>query len=183
MGPVVVRGHVKPIETVGFTLLALFHLFFFSATTLFTLKVSHTHIRDSNGEWVAGFARKLGSMSNILAELWALNDGLLLAQQLDILNVNIELDADLLVHLLNNPSSHNLMLEALLNDCRNLIKTFPSCTVTHIFREANRCADKLANVEATQAVNFLLLYEPSHVVADLLAFDKAELFCKRMVVV
>ena len=85
----------------------------------------------------------------------------------------------MLVHLLNNPSSHNLMLEFLLNDCRNLIKTFPSCTVTHIFREANRCADKFANVGATQAVNFLLLYT----VADLLVFDKAELFYNRMVVV
>ena len=122
-------------------------------------------------------------MSSVLAELWTLNDGLLLARQLNILNVNIELDADLLVHLLNNPSSHNLMLEPFLNDRRNLIKTFLSCTVTHIFREANRCVDKLANVGATQAVNFLLLYEPLPVVADLLAFDKAKLFCNRMVVV
>nr|POE84494.1 putative ribonuclease h protein [Quercus suber] len=96
---------------------------------------------DSNGNWVAGFMRKLGSMSSILAKLWALKDGLLLARQLDILNVNIELDADVLVHLLNNPSSHNLMLEPLLNDCRTLVKAFPSCIVTHIFREANRCAD------------------------------------------
>ena len=71
------------------------------------------------------------------------------------------------------------MLESLLNDCRNPIKTFPSCTVTHIFREVNRCADKLANIGATQAVNFLLLCK----VADLLAFDKAELFYNRMVVV
>ena len=44
VGLVVVSGHVKPIETVGFTLLALFHLLFFSTTALFTLKVSHTHI-------------------------------------------------------------------------------------------------------------------------------------------
>ena len=113
-------------------------------------------IRDSNGEWVAGFVRKLGSMSSILAELWALKDGLLLARQLDILNVNIELDADLIVHLLNNPSFHNLMFKPLLNDCKNLIKTFPSCTMAHVFRETNRCADKLANIGATQTVNFLL---------------------------
>ena len=70
------------------------------------------------------------------------------------------------------------MLEFFLNDCRNLIKTFPNCTVTHIFREVNRCTDKCANVGATQAVNFLLLYT----VADLLAFDKAELFYNRMIV-
>ena len=140
-------------------------------------------IRDSNGEWVVGFVGKLGSMSSVLAELWALKDGLLLARQLDILNVNIKLDADLIVHLLHNPSSHNLMLEPLLNDSRNLIKTFPSCTVAHIFRETNRYADKLANMGATQAINFPLLYEPPPVVVDLLAFDKAELFFNRMVVV
>ena len=60
---------------------------------------------DNNSDWVAGFVRKFGSMSSVLAELCALEDGLLLARarQLDILNVNIELDADLLVHLLNNP--------------------------------------------------------------------------------
>nr|POE59596.1 putative ribonuclease h protein [Quercus suber] len=140
-------------------------------------------IWDSNGEWVAGFVRKLGSMSSVLAKLWALKDGLLLARQLDIINVNIEFDADLIVHLLNNLSSHNLMLEPLLNDCRNLIKTFTNCTVAHIFREANRCANKLANMGATQAVNFLLLYEPPPVVVDLLAFDKTELFCNKMLVI
>jgi len=41
-------------------------------------------LRDSNGDWVVGFIRKLGSMSSVLVELWALKDGLLLARQLDI---------------------------------------------------------------------------------------------------
>ena len=103
-------------------------------------------LHDSNGDWVARFMRKLGSMSSTTTELWAHKDGLSLAQQLDILNINIELDANVLVHLLTNPSSLNLMLEPLLNDCRNLIKAFPNCIVTHIFREAHRCADKLANM-------------------------------------
>ena len=101
---------------------------------------------DSNEDWVARFMRKLGSMSSTMVELWALKDGLSLARQLDILNINIELDANVLVHLLTNPSSLNLMLEPLLNDCRNLIKAFPNCIVTRIFREAHRCADKLANM-------------------------------------
>ena len=138
---------------------------------------------DSNGDWVSRFMRKLGSMSSILLEIWALKDGLLLAWQLDILNVNIELDADVLVHLLNNPSFHNLMLEPLLNDCRTLIKAFPSYTVTHIIREANRCADKFANMGATQPIDFLLLYESLPMVDNLLTFDKAEFFCNRIVIV
>ena len=58
---------------------------------------------DSNSDWVVGFVRKLRSMSSVLAELCAFKDGFLLARQLDIFNVNIELDADLLMHLLNNP--------------------------------------------------------------------------------
>ena len=140
-------------------------------------------LRDSNGDWVAGFMRKLGSTSSILAELQALKDGLSVGRQLDILNINIELDADVLVPLLTNPSSLNLMLEPLLNDCRNLIKAFPNYTVTQIFREANRCADKLANMGATQLTNFLLLYEPPPAVDNLLAFDKVEFFCNRIVVV
>ena len=44
VGPVAMSGHIRPVETIGFTLFSLFHLLFFSDTTLFTLKASHTHI-------------------------------------------------------------------------------------------------------------------------------------------
>ena len=74
------------------------------------------------------------------------------------------------------------MLEPLLNDCRNLIKAFPNYTVTQIFREANRCADKLANMGATQPTDFLLLYEPPPLVDNMIAFHKAKLFCNRLIV-
>lgn len=60
-------------------------------------------------------------MTSIMAELWTLKDGLSLARQLNLQNINIELDVDVLVHLLTNPVSINLMLEPLLNDCRTLI--------------------------------------------------------------
>ena len=33
-------------------------------------------LRDENGNWVKGFARKIGNTSSYLAELWALRDGL-----------------------------------------------------------------------------------------------------------
>ena len=33
-------------------------------------------LRDENGNWVKGFARKIGNTSSYLAELWALQDGL-----------------------------------------------------------------------------------------------------------
>ena len=117
-----------------------------------------------------------------MAELWALKEGLSLARQLNLTNLNIEVDTVVLVHLLTNPGTINLMLELLLNDCRNLIKLFLNCSVTHIYREANCCANKLAKMGATQDTDLLILYEPPPVVDDLLAFDKAELFCNRLIV-
>lgn len=80
----------------------------------------------SNGDWIAGFAKKLGTMTSTMAELWALKDGLSLAQQLNLQNINIELGANVLVHLLSNPTSINLMLEHLLNDCRAMVRSLPT---------------------------------------------------------
>ena len=92
-------------------------------------------------------------------------------------NINIELDANVLVHLLSNPASINFMLEPLLNDYRTLIRPLPSCSVIHIFREANRCADRLAKMGADLTTDFQISYEPPPVVDSVLTFDKAEIFC------
>lgn len=122
-------------------------------------------------------------MTSIMAELWALEDGLSLARQLNLQNINIELYVDVLVHLLTNLASDNLMLEPLLNDCKTLIRSFPNYLVTHIFREVNRCADRLAKMGAVQIIDFLILYEPPLVVDNLLVFNKAKIFCNRLIVV
>ena len=122
-------------------------------------------------------------MTSIMAELWALEDGLSLARQLNLQNINIELYVDVLVHLLTNLTSDNLMLEPLLNDCKTLIRSFPNYLVNHIFREVNRCADRLAKMGAVQITDFLILYEPPPVVDNLLVFNKAKIFCNRLIVV
>ena len=54
--------------------------------------------------------------------------------------------------------------------------------MTHIFRKVNRCADRLVKMKAIQLIDFLILYEPSSVMDNLLTFDKTELFCNRLVV-
>ena len=76
-----------------------------------------------------------------MAELWVLKDGLTMAKQMGIQNICIEMDAEFIVQLVSRPSVVNLMLEPLLTECKNLIKTFPNSSVTHVFREANGCAD------------------------------------------
>ena len=60
-----------------------------------------------------------------MAKLWALRDGLLLAKEMGLNNLIIELDALSVVLLMNNNST-NLLMESLLIDCKNLVKEIPN---------------------------------------------------------
>ena len=95
------------------------------------------------------------------------------------------MDAKFIVHFVSSPSTVNLMFEPLLTDCRNLIKTFPNHMVTHVFREANGCADCLARMGAELNHDFdvHLLYNPPDMVIDLLAREKAKIaFCNKLII-
>ena len=138
-------------------------------------------IHNENGDWIMGLAKSLGITSGVIAKLWALKDGLTLASQLRIADICVELDAELIVLLLNNYSINNLMLELLLGDYRTLLKKFHSTNVQHISREANQCANALVKFGATLSSDFVNFVNPPPVVEDLLAFDKAKLFCNRLI--
>ena len=74
-------------------------------------------VRDENGDWVMGFARRIGNTSSYLAELWALRDGLQLCLQINAQSVVIELDAKAIVDAFNSPSSSNSIVSSLMDDC------------------------------------------------------------------
>ena len=57
-------------------------------------------IRDHRGMWIKGFARKIGHATNLIAEFWALRNGLQMALQLGINCLEVELDAKTIVQLL-----------------------------------------------------------------------------------
>lgn len=54
-----------------------------------------------------------------------LRDGLILAKEMDLNNLIVELDA-LSVAILINNNIANLLLEPLLTNCRNLLKVIPN---------------------------------------------------------
>ena len=78
-------------------------------------------IRNSEGRWIRGFSRSIGYTTSVLAELWALRDGLTLAIQLGIRCLEVELDAKVIVEMLNNVDSSNKKFSSLLLDYRSLI--------------------------------------------------------------
>ena len=54
-----------------------------------------------------------------------LRDGLILAKEMDLNNLIVELNALSVANLINNNTA-NLLLESLLTNCRNLLKVIPN---------------------------------------------------------
>ena len=132
-------------------------------------------IRDDYGNWVMGFSRKIGRVDSFVAEIWALRDGLQLCRQLNIDAVVIELDAKSLVDVLNNSSYCNIVISPLLDDCKLLIDQFPQVCVEHTFREANKCADRLAKFGLAQS----LVFPPLELI-PLIEADSLGAYCNRL---
>ena len=82
--------------------------------------------------------------------------------------------------LLNNDIENSLM-EPFLTDCRNLLKEFPCNCVIHTFREANQCAYVLAKMGAQSLYSFDVFCNPPSVVEAILASDKVNMYCNRLV--
>ena len=82
-------------------------------------------LRDENGNWIGGFARRIGIANSFTAELWALRDGLLLCWQLNVQAVIIELDAKTIVDALNLQTKSNTVVSSITEDCRHLVTLIP----------------------------------------------------------
>ena len=95
---------------------------------------------------MGGFSRAIGVTTSVQAELRALIDGLKLAIDLGILNLEIEIDSLVAVDLVNSMTTPNVFLSTIVTDCRSIMEIFELCSLKHIFREANGCADLLAKV-------------------------------------
>jgi ribonuclease HI len=128
-------------------------------------------IRNYLGNWVGGFSRSIGITTSVQAELRALKDGLQLALDLEIPNLEIEMDSTVAVKLLHSTNSPNAFLSSIVNDCRYLLERFEAYTLKHIYREANGCADLLAKAGCDQHSDFLVYTSaPAHVL-EALDFD------------
>ena len=114
-------------------------------------------IRDELGNWVVGFTRKLGRMNSFTAEVWALRDGLLLCHQMNIPAIIVELDAKALVDAISNPRYSNTVISPIFYDCKCLLSQIPQVRIKHIFREANKCANRLANFAHSQDLGIFFL--------------------------
>lgn len=129
-------------------------------------------IRDWSRRCFVGFSRKIGIATGLLAKLWAIRDGLTLCIECNLAMVEVELDAKAVVDMLANSQYSNNAISPLIEDCRYLVSQIPHVRIKHCYREANRCADKLAKKGANQTLNLILYKNPP---VDLCEFVEVDL--------
>lgn len=103
-------------------------------------------LSDSEGNKLSEISQYLGETTNNQAEYRALIAGLERAKELGALEVDCYLDSELVVKQLNRQYKvKNADLAPLFLKIYNLTQSFKSTKFTHIRRELNKEADKLAN--------------------------------------
>ena len=137
-------------------------------------------IRDENGDWVTGFARRIGSTNSFMAELWALRDGLHLCLQANAHSIMIEIDAQAIVDAFNSPTSCNAFVSTIMEDCRLMANRIPQRRFRHIYREANKCADFLARLGLFLDSEFVVFSSPPVDLSSFLEADAIGLFVSRL---
>ena len=125
-------------------------------------------IRNGEGGWVYGYARKIGITMSFAIELQGLKDGLLQCLNLHFPAIEIEIDTKSIIDLLNNPRAANNVVSPLVNDCRYLISQLPQVRIKHCFRKANRCVDAFARLGSNQANDFCVFSSPLVDITDFL---------------
>ena len=136
-------------------------------------------IRNANGEWVTRYARAIGTTTNVAAELWVLRDGINLCLSLNLAAIEIELDAKVVIDLLEKDGDYPNKNDIIVADCREGLKKFSSVKIQHCFREANKCADALARRGALLSQDFIVFSQPPVDVTVLISFDFARTFYNR----
>ena len=81
-------------------------------------------LRDSCGSWVQGFTKKIGTTNCLLAELWALKDGLSMARNMCVEKLIVNMDALEVVNLLSNTKATNWLTQPIVDACRTILQAF-----------------------------------------------------------
>lgn len=100
--------------------------------------------RDSEGNWFHGFMLNIGVGEVLQAEAWGLASGLQLAKDLNITHIEVESDSAVLINILQSTDLDLHPLGTLLANCKTILESFDSCSISHIHRERNMVADCLA---------------------------------------
>ena len=115
-------------------------------------------VRSENGYLLLKWAKPLGNVTNNIAELEALKEGLKLSIKINIRKLIIEGDSQVNLNAIRKWQTLNWILNAKLKSFHNLIYQFEEIIIQHIYREGNLESDKLAN-KGVEEEDFMYLVE------------------------
>ncbi|CAN1754111.1 Putative ribonuclease H protein At1g65750 [Linum perenne] len=128
-------------------------------------------IRDSAGSLVRAFSANVGNCSITRAELRAIVEGLKLAWSLGIRKVAIQSDSAAAVTMLQASGRPTHRHAALVAEFQDIRDRQWEVSITHIFREANCCADYLANLGHSLWFGLHVFDYPVSLLSDWLRYD------------
>ena len=103
-------------------------------------------LEDDAGEVIGEIAQGIGHATNNVAEYSALIAGLELARTKGVTDLTVHVDSELVVHQLRGEwKIKNDRLRNLAVKARHLLNSFESSSISHVPREQNSGADRLAN--------------------------------------
>lgn len=140
-------------------------------------------IRDENGRWVVGFVRNLGIASAYVAKSWGVLEGVTLARQrvIDFLEINV--DSKVVVDGLKGDRQGCLEGWTIVGAIRKMVSGLEQVKISHIYREANQCADLHVNHARTQEEDLMILEHPIGLLTQLLLMDSCGVETPHVVVV
>ena len=128
-------------------------------------------LRNADGDWCGGFVLNIGRCSAPLAELWGVYYGLYIAWERRITQLEVEVDSELVVGFLKTGVSERHPLSSLVRLCHGFLSKDWRVEVSHVYREANRLADGLANYAFSLPFGFQFLEVVPPEVDSLLSDD------------
>jgi ribonuclease HI len=102
-------------------------------------------VRGSQGEWIGGFAKYVGRCSAFIAELWGVLEGLRYVKRLGFNKIELNIDSEAVVNVVQKGRSQSVAGSVLVEQIQKMIELDWEVEVRHTYREANKCADALAN--------------------------------------
>ncbi|CAA7029707.1 unnamed protein product [Microthlaspi erraticum] len=102
-------------------------------------------LRDESGSWLRGFALNIGICMAPLAELWGVYYGLCMVWESKAERVELEVDSEIVAGFLKTRIEEVHPLSFLVRLCHGFLSMHWIVRIFHVYREANRLADGLAN--------------------------------------
>ncbi|KAF7806786.1 putative non-LTR retroelement reverse transcriptase [Senna tora] len=101
-------------------------------------------IRNSHGDWITGFAKKLGKGTVFQAELWGALIGLKTAWDLHLPSVILETDSTLVYNFITKGCSDSSPVVNMARSFKDLLAKDWMVHIKHVHRDSNLLADILA---------------------------------------